>query len=325
MALAGDGHTFLAEPDTFKSFPLEFFTFPDGVRLVRSDPAYKSVLGWQLIAVNGQPLQKVLDSLKTIIPKGESSLYLIKEQSSLLNSVNYLHSLGFMRSKNEADFTFAHLNQRSTISVKPMKVKETLMWLSAYNSDPLFLRLRSDCLTDICHLPLNQDAYYISFVSYPSWEEMETIGEAIRDSLEAKTAKLKIIIDMRLNGGGNFYKGLKVLLPQFLDYKAAHPEARFYVIIGRHTFSAGMSNAVHFHDCLNAILVGEPTGAKPNGYQENKWFELPNSRLRVSCSQLYYAFQKQNTNGVQPNHCASPDFVTYKSGRDRCLDWILNQ
>ncbi|WP_306429223.1 hypothetical protein [Sphingobacterium sp. E70] len=86
-----------------------------------------------------------------------------------------------------------------------------------------------------------------------------------------------------------------------------------------------MSNAVHFKDCLNAILVGEPTGARPNGYQEIKWFKLPNSKLEVSCSLLFYSFQQKNTDGVLPDKTIMPLFKAYSEGRDPALDWILKR
>jgi hypothetical protein len=42
------------------------------------------------------------------------------------------------------------------------------------------------------------------------------------------------------------------------------------VIIGGRTFSAAMTNAIDFRKETKAILVGEPAGERPNGYQETK-------------------------------------------------------
>jgi len=41
------------------------------------------------------------------------------------------------------------------------------------------------------------------------------------------------------------------------------------------------------HD-LHAILVGEPTGNKPNHYGQQQNFELPNSRLMVHYSTKHF-------------------------------------
>lgn len=128
---------------------------------------------------------------------------------------------------------------------------------------------------------------------------------------------------MRLNGGGNFEKGLKIVLPMFLNYNALHPGTKYYVVTGRQTFSAGMSNASHFRDCLDATIIGEPTGGIPNGYQEIRWFTLPNSKLKASCSLLYYSFQHKNTDGIRPDKKIKPSLVQYRSGADPVLQWIL--
>lgn len=55
---------------------------------------------------------------------------------------------------------------------------------------------------------------------------------------------------------------------------------------------AAMTNAVDFRREFGAILVGEPTGARPNQYQESGNFTLPNSGLRITVSTRYYQFQE---------------------------------
>jgi hypothetical protein len=42
-----------------------------------------------------------------------------------------------------------------------------------------------------------------------------------------------------------------------------------YVIIGRATQSAAMVNAIDFRKKINAILIGEPTSVRQDGYSEN--------------------------------------------------------
>jgi hypothetical protein len=86
-----------------------------------------------------------------------------------------------------------------------------------------------------------------------------------------------------------------------------------------------MANAADFRNDLHAILVGEPTGARPNGYQENRAFSLPNSHLDVSYSTRLYKFQEQDTPGIMPDKRIDPDWLSYRRGRDPVLAWILKQ
>ncbi len=65
-----------------------------------------------------------------------------------------------------------------------------------------------------------------------------------------------------------------------------------YVLIGRKTFSAAMSNAVQYEQIFNAKLVGEPTGGNPVGFQELGTFHLPNADRAVFYSKRHYRFQE---------------------------------
>ena len=86
-----------------------------------------------------------------------------------------------------------------------------------------------------------------------------------------------------------------------------------------------MSNATHFRQMLNATLVGEPTGANPNGYQEAGRATLPNSQYAISYSKRIYRFQDNNTPGVQPDVLIKPSWQDYKKGEDKALQWVLDK
>jgi hypothetical protein len=105
---------------------------------------------------------------------------------------------------------------------------------------------------------------------------------------------------------------------------ALNRAGNLFVITGRGAFSAGMTNITDFRRETEAILVGEPTGARPNGYQENHLFTLPLSKLRVSCSMLKYRFQPDSeTDAVFPDQRIDPDWSLFKAGKDAALQWIL--
>jgi hypothetical protein len=84
-----------------------------------------------------------------------------------------------------------------------------------------------------------------------------------------------------------------------------------------------MTNAADLRRELRAVLVGEPTGGRPNQYQEGDNFTLPHSRFQVSVATRYYRFQAEDTPGVLPDHYVAPTWDDYRSGRDPLLEWIL--
>lgn len=98
-----------------------------------------------------------------------------------------------------------------------------------------------------------------------------------------------------------------------------------FVIVGRRTFSAAMTNAIDFRKETNATLVGEPIGEKPKSYQENDEMKLPNSGIEISYSTKYYKFLDQDTPAVMPDKCIDPNWDDYKAGRDAVMNWILSE
>ena len=62
---------------------------------------------------------------------------------------------------------------------------------------------------------------------------------------------------------------------------------RAAVIIGQHTFSSGILDAIQLKQGP-VIFVGEPSGGSPNSYGEVQTLVLPNSQLNVSYSTRYF-------------------------------------
>jgi hypothetical protein len=87
-----------------------------------------------------------------------------------------------------------------------------------------------------------------------------------------------------------------------------------------------MTNITDFRRETEAILVGEPTGGRPNGYQENHLFTLPVSKLRASCSMLRYRFQPgSEIDAVLPDQRIDPDWQLFGAGKDAAIQWILSR
>jgi hypothetical protein len=134
-----------------------------------------------------------------------------------------------------------------------------------------------------------------------------------------------LIVDMRENGGGNYAHGREYLLYGIQARRSLNRRGFLYVITGRGTFSAGMTNAIDFRRETEALLVGEPPGARPNGFQENFWFTLPHSQLRVSVATNYYRFADADSPVIVPDRRFDPSWAEHKSGRDAVTDWILQR
>jgi len=84
-----------------------------------------------------------------------------------------------------------------------------------------------------------------------------------------------------------------------------------------------MVNAVQFKQLLNTKVIGEPSGANPNGYQDLGQFCLPNSKLLITYSKRLFRLQNSKSESLQPDILITPKWENYKNGYDEVLSWVL--
>ncbi len=96
------------------------------------------------------------------------------------------------------------------------------------------------------------------------------------------------------------------------------------MLTGRATFSAAMTNATDFRKTTEASLVGEPAGARPNGWQEVRRDFLPNSGLAVSVATRHYSFAP-GEDLVRPDVEVAPALADWGKERDGAVEAILDE
>jgi C-terminal processing protease CtpA/Prc len=139
-----------------------------------------------------------------------------------------------------------------------------------------------------------------------------------------KTHPDKLVIDMRTNGGGDYFVGLHNLVDPIAKRADLNRKGHLFVLIGPSTFSAAMSNAAHFRYRTAATLVGQEIGEKPNSWQEVRHVKLPNSGLDLRYSTKWYAFVPEGAeNAIRPDREVVTSWDDYVAGRDPALDWAL--
>ena len=105
---------------------------------------------------------------------------------------------------------------------------------------------------------------------------------------------------------------------------ASARDAHTSVIIGRDTFSSALLNAYAIKNKTKAVLVGEPSGGKPNCYGEVESFKLENSKVEICYSSKYYKLIKNDRIlSLFPDVERVVTFRDYIEKRDPCLEYIL--
>ncbi|WP_449438619.1 S41 family peptidase [Pedobacter steynii] len=99
-------------------------------------------------------------------------------------------------------------------------------------------------------------------------------------------------------------------------------KGKFYVLIGRHTFSSAVMNAVRIKRNTNAILIGQPTSGNINGYGEVRGFELPKSKIIVAYSTKYWENWKGKKGPLKPDTSVEYSIKNYVEGKDEALSQV---
>ena len=135
-------------------------------------------------------------------------------------------------------------------------------------------------------------------------------------------AVTRIIVDVRHNGGGNS-EVFRPLVPRLREWAADDPGRVLVAVIGRGTFSSGQMNAADLRK-IGAVVVGEPTGQKPNAFGEIKTFTLPRSGLTVRYSTKRFETDPSDPPSMMPDVAVGSLSTDFFAGRDPVLDAALS-
>jgi len=155
-------------------------------------------------------------------------------------------------------------------------------------------------------------------------ESVETFFDRVFALIEREHLQ-RLILDIRLNGGGNMVLN-RPLLHHLIRCDTINRWGRLFVVIGRRTFSAAMNLAVDLERHTRALFVGEPTGARPNHYGENADILLPQSGLRCTASALWWQYSAPHDDRpwIVPDLPAPLWSTDYAANRDPAMEAILH-
>ncbi len=321
-AMVGDAHTYVHLPQTFKLYPVALYWFGSDLRVLRAAPENKQALGAKVVKVGGMNISDVQTRLLKVLSQSENEWFVLSNSPGYMARPEVLQTLGIVPELSRAAFTFEdEQGQQFTLDLTPVVPEASLnsLWLKAATSEPLSRQQQNEPFW-FKYLSDSQTVY-VNFKGYDS------LGENARKLFQFvdNNPTRRLVIDMRQNGGGDFTKVRSSLIPGIKERPTMNQKGHLFVIIGRRTFSAAMTNAIDFRKETNAILVGEPAGERPNSYQENDEMKLPNSGLIVSYSTKYYKFLDEDAPAVMPDKRIDPNWLDFKAGRDPVMDWILSQ
>jgi pimeloyl-ACP methyl ester carboxylesterase len=322
-ASIGDGHTSLQVYATLPELPLRWYWFEGRLLVTGAPAAHRRWLGQEVVRIGRLSTADAAARVAVLIPRHESPTFVLNWSQYLLRMPAVLQALAISPSGSDLEVTFRDDRGMESRQVLPAVPPGTLSGttLERPYAVPPLARSRPGEGFWFARVP-DSALLYFNFSDYPERTKMRATAEQLKAALSAGDVRA-LLVDMRENGGGDFKMG-RLLIDMLREPIATHGIS-VMVAIGRGTFSAGMTNATDFKKAFSAPYLGEVSGARPNGCQENDSFELPNSRIRGSVAKTHYAFQDEDTAGLIPDVALPPTWADFKAGRDPALDWALTR
>jgi len=333
------GHTrvsYSEGPVQYHELPIYTHYYKDGIYIHGAHKAYESIVGAKILEVEGKPIANVLEAIYPVVP-AENEQFFKAYGGNYLVVPEVLHAQGITNTlKNKITFKLEKEGKTFTTEVtagEPKhgylsygEVKPDSDWVGArdQSENPYYLK-NLDKIYYFEYLP-NEKAVYVrhSQIQDDPSENIPSFYKRLFEFIDNNEVE-KLVLDVRLNGGGNNYKN-KPIVTGIIEHQKINQPGKFFVIIGRRTFSACQNLVNELDNYTNAIFVGEPTAENINFYGDNRRVELPNSKLPVYLSFAWWQDKPQweNADYTVPHLAVEPTFAQYSANEDPVLEAALN-
>lgn len=341
VAMVNDGHTRVRQESLGNHYlPLRLHFFQDGLYVVSADKANAALAGGKVARIGLLSTEAAYAAVRPLIPvDGENEGRRRWLAVDLLVTFEVLQAIGATQSTETVDFTVEKGGRETTATVAAGE-----HGLSSNRAWPMEPEGWFDAREHAGNpLPLwaqHPDKHYwhaflgnarTLYVQYNQVQD-EPGGEPIavyfpRVFREADARRVdRVIIDVRLNGGGNNYLN-RPIWHALLRSEHLNQKGRLWVVIGPKTFSAAMNFVDDMELNTNAMFAGEPTGESPNMWGDPATFTLPNSGIVVQASTLWWQLEDPRDGRPfrTPDVPAELSFGNYADNVDPVLRAIFNE
>jgi tetratricopeptide (TPR) repeat protein len=319
----------------FHQMPYNMMVFKDGVYMQGVQKDYYNGLGAKVLEIEGHPIEEVLKAVKPVFPT-ENDQFFKAYGMHYLGIPEVLHAQGIMNelkpevmlTLKKGGFTFRQTYKAIEVEKFPGSyghIQQSEDWLDAREegTTPLYLK-NLDKIYYYEYLPEHKTVYVRqSQVQDDPSEAIPEFYDRVFKFIEENDVE-KLVLDVRLNGGGNNYKN-KPVIKGIIRSDKINKAGNFFVITGGRTFSACQNLVNELSNYTEAIFIGEPTGENINFYGDNREVVLPNSKIPVRLSFAWWQDKPQWKGGpwTAPHLAVEMSFEDYRTNHDPVLQTAL--
>ena len=311
----------------FRRLPISLFWYADGLAVIEASKDHADAIGARVLRIGTMTPD---DAIAAVAPyvSHENDIGLHMSAPDLLVRRAMVEHLKLLDSSGRVPFILQKPGGEPfslAIPVDDPRVPRIGIADVQHIAAPLFLTQPSS-LYWYRYLPESQTFYiqYNRCQNDPKRPFAEFVREAITeaDTKAAAHAIKRVVLDLRMNGGGDS----RVIAPlKSALASRSKTLGPVYVLIGPFTFSSAQMAAVEFQDGLHATLVGAPTSEKLNSYGDIDIVSLPNSKLNISFSTKFFRLAKEGDRPeLDPAILAPLTLADAIAGRDAALEAAIS-
>jgi hypothetical protein len=320
-ALPGDAHTTLLPWSGFHRLPLRLERLADGLYVVAAEASQTQALGARLVGV-GDMDAAALEAGAAELVSHENEAWLRNQVPELLVVTEVLQTL---RASSSAEGARVWLRQPDgplfALDLAGLRPRPALVALTTAAGVPTPLHEQRTnefyWMTPI----EGTRAVYVQYNRCQGREGFAAFADQLFRLLDGGSVD-RLVVDVRHNGGGD--SEVDNPLIEGLERRAAwRARGRVLCLAGSATFSSAMWTANDLQR-VGAVLVGSPTGGKPNSYGNTQTMVLSNSLIQVSYSTRHYQLvEGSDPPSVMPSVAVEPTIADLRAGRDPVLEAAL--
>jgi hypothetical protein len=345
VARIGDGHTRLTMPFdstagfftghsstapplipglVFRHLPVRLYEFADGLFVVRATPDHADLLGGKVVELGNQPIERAIALVAPTVQRdNDQQVRDLLPRWLMVPEILHARRVAPERTRVRIVVESADGGRREAW-LAPVPLGMWPEWREArtIRGDPPL----ADRFPSRRHWQVRIGPGSVLYARYR--EVLDDGGRTVSAFADSVFGGMRgtdrLVLDIRGNVGGNGFLNRPVLHGAIATPALRRPGGLF-VLADRGTFSAAMSLLADLETHTPAVIVGEKSGARPNGYGDSRRLRLPRTGLTIRVSSLYWQVTdpRDERDGIAPHIALEPKFADWQAGRDPALDSAL--
>jgi len=301
---------------SFSRLPIEFYWFSDGLFVVNTNEGFEHLIGSKILSIGDIPIHQVLNSTGILNPRDNEMQHLWLNPY-YISLPEVLVGLGVINDVAAVPLSILDANGLTkNITLSGTKwAFQGFPKLPKQKSGtlPIYLK-KSDQLFWMEALP-EHNALFVQF-NWVNERNENTLADFSRKLIDLadESGLDNLIVDIRHNPGGNGAI-LPSLVRALIYFEVANPDGKLFIITGRGTYSAAQNLLADINRLTDAVIVGEPSGSRPNAIGEAGWFKLPHSGLMGLVSSQFHQASKAEDHRIWSG--SQPPIALYHYAPDR--------